>query len=166
MVFRYAGGGIGPGGGPVISDPIGRILAVDYTVKAIERRDDSVVSVASLLSVVTSKGVPSVPIRSCHADQIGADNLMRMCAPGWSPVVTEPLGEWELRPVSPTTRHSPRSWISTTVGDFPLAPGSSSARMVTEFPPTQAGRSWRACPMGNLAGVTDGRCACRNRRRW
>ena len=163
MVLRYAGGGIGPGGGPVISDLIGRILAVDDTVVAIERSDGLVVSVASLLSVVTSKVVPSVPIRSCNADQIGADNLMRICRRGWPAVATEPLGEWELRPVSPaeptrsrytaipvapTTRHSLRSWISTTAGDFPLAPRSSSARMVNEFPPTQAGRSWRACPMG------------------
>lgn len=101
IVVRYAVGGIGPGGGPVMDDLIGRILAADDTVVAIERRDAPVVSVASLLSVVTSKVVPSVPIRSRNTDQISAENLMRICTHGRPPVVLAPLGEWELRAVSP-----------------------------------------------------------------
>ena len=96
MVVRYAVGGIGPGGGPVMSDVIGRILAVDDMTVAIERRDGSMVSVA-LDSIVTTKVVPPVPVRSRNAHRVSAENLMRICTRGWPPVVSEPLGEWELR---------------------------------------------------------------------
>ena len=68
MVLRHAGGGIGPGGGPVMSDIIGRILAVDDTVVTIERRDGSVVSVGESAIgriVVTGEG-PASAVSSPH----------------------------------------------------------------------------------------------------
>ena len=73
MVLRHAGGGIGPGGGPVMSDIIGRILAVDDTVVTIERRDGSVVSVGESAIgriVVTGEG-PASAVSSPHPRPAG-----------------------------------------------------------------------------------------------
>ena len=128
MVVRYAVGGIGSGGGPLMSDVIGRILAVDDTAVAIERRDGSVVSVA-LDSIVITKVVPSLPTRSRNAHRISAENLMRICTRGWPPVVSEPLGEWELRAAGGFTGRA----NSVAVHGDPGCPDDQALAAVVEF---------------------------------
>ena len=164
MVVRYAVGGIGPTGGPVMSDVIGRILAVDDTAVAIERRDGSMVSVA-LDSIVTSKVVPSVPTRSRNAHRISAENLMRICTRGWPPVISEPLGEWELRAAGGFTGRA----NSVAVHGDPGCPDDEALAAVVEFYRSQrlparaqvvVGSPWERVFLDAgwavLAGVPDG----------
>ncbi|MEO6470493.1 MAG: GNAT family N-acetyltransferase [Aeromicrobium sp.] len=96
MTIRYVVGGRGPSGGPAMTDVVGRVLAVSGTEITLERRDGSPV-VVTLTDVVAAKVVPAAPARSRGAMAISADNLTRITSRGWPAVVSEPLGEWELR---------------------------------------------------------------------
>lgn len=96
MVVRYVVAGYGPSGGPAMTDVVGRVLAVDDLQVTVERRDGST-AVVDLLDVVAAKVVPPSPVRSRRAQSISADDLTRITSRGWPAVVSEPLGEWELR---------------------------------------------------------------------
>jgi ribosomal protein S18 acetylase RimI-like enzyme len=96
MVLRYVVAGQGASGGPALTDVVGRVLAVDEKLVTVQRRDGTTVAV-TLADVVAAKVVPPSPVRSRRAQSISADNLTRITSRGWPAVVSEPLGEWELR---------------------------------------------------------------------
>ena len=50
-----------------------------------------------LADVVTWKAVPDRPRRTRPASSFSVDELSRITSRGWPAVVSEPLGEWELR---------------------------------------------------------------------
>jgi GNAT superfamily N-acetyltransferase len=96
IVVRYAVGGIGPSGGPAMSDVIGRVRAVDQTAVTLERRD-GLTQVVALADVVTWKPVPDRPLRRRKAIDINPAELTRITSRGWPAIESMPLGEWELR---------------------------------------------------------------------
>lgn len=96
VVIRYAVGDRGPGGRPLLSDIIGRVVAVEDGSVTLEKRDGAL-AVVERTSIVTTKVVPRTPKRTRSAHRISAENLTRICTRGWPPVASEPLGEWLLR---------------------------------------------------------------------
>ena len=96
VVVRLRVGGSGPSGGPAMTDVVGRLVEVTHTDATIERRDGSLARVP-LDDVVTWKVVPDRPRRTRPASSFSADELSRITSRGWPAVVSEPLGEWELR---------------------------------------------------------------------
>lgn len=96
MVVRYVVAGFGPSGGQAMTDVVGRVLALDEEKVTVEKRDGSTVNV-DLAAIVAAKIVPPSPVRSRRAQAISADNLTRITSRGWPAVVSEELGEWELR---------------------------------------------------------------------
>jgi ribosomal protein S18 acetylase RimI-like enzyme len=96
VVVRHAVGGRGPSGGPAMTDVVGRLVELTNDEATIERRDGSLARVP-LSDVVTWKAVPDRPRRTRTASSFSADELSRITSRGWPAVVSEPLGEWELR---------------------------------------------------------------------
>ncbi|MGI9086065.1 MAG: GNAT family N-acetyltransferase [Aeromicrobium sp.] len=96
VVVRHVVAGRGPSGGPAMTDVVGRLTELTEETACIERRDGSLVRVP-LADVVTWKVVPDRPVRSRRALTFDADELTRIMSRGWPAVVSEPLGEWELR---------------------------------------------------------------------
>jgi len=96
VVVRYVVPGRGPSGGPAMTDVVGRLVEVDEDAASIERRDGSLARVP-LADVVTWKVVPDRPRRTRPASLFSVDELSRITSRGWPAVVSEPLGEWELR---------------------------------------------------------------------
>ncbi|CAN5210203.1 GNAT family N-acetyltransferase [soil metagenome] len=78
------------------TDVIGRLLAYESGALRVERRDGSPVDVP-LDRVLHSKVVPARPTRSRRAEVIDPEVLMRITSRGWPAVISEPLGDWELR---------------------------------------------------------------------
>jgi N-acetylglutamate synthase len=96
LVVRYVVAGRGPSGGPAMTDVLGRLVEVDEAEASIERRDGSVARVP-LADVVTWKVVPDRPRRTRPASLFTVDEVSRITSRGWPAVVSELLGEWELR---------------------------------------------------------------------
>ena len=96
VVVRYVVPGRGPSGGPAMTDVVGRLVEVDEDAASVERRDGSLARVP-LADVVTWKVVPDRPRRTRPASLFSDDELTRITSRGWPAVVSEPLGEWELR---------------------------------------------------------------------
>jgi N-acetylglutamate synthase len=96
VVVRHLVGGSGPSGGPAMTDVVGRLIEVTQDEATVERRDGSLARVP-LSDVVTWKVVPDRPRRTRPASSFSADELSRITSRGWPAVVSEPLGEWELR---------------------------------------------------------------------
>jgi len=96
VVVRYVIAGRGPSGGPAMTDALGRLVEVDDVEASIERRDGSLARVP-LADVVTWKVVPDRPKRTRPASLFSVDEVSRITSRGWPAVVSEPLGEWELR---------------------------------------------------------------------
>ncbi len=96
VVVRYAVGGTGPGGGPAMTDVVGRLLALGPAAARVERRDGTAVDVP-LGAVVAAKTVPVRPLRRRGASAIDAEELTRITSRGWPAVESVPLGDWELR---------------------------------------------------------------------
>ena len=96
IVVRHTVDGRGPSGGPAMTDVVGRLIEVTESEASIERRDGSLARVP-LADVVTWKVVPDRPRRTRPASAFSADELSRITSRGWPAVVSEPLGEWELR---------------------------------------------------------------------
>ena len=128
MVIRYVVAGQGPTGGPAMSDVVGRVLSVGDGRVTVERRDGSPVVVA-LTDVVAAKVVPPSPVRSRRALAISADNLTRITSRGWPAVVSEPLGEWELRASNGFTG---RANSAAVTGD-PGVPDAEAIAAVVDF---------------------------------
>lgn len=96
VVIRFVVPGRGPSGGPAMTDVVGRLVEVDQEAASVERRDGSLARVP-LADVVTWKVVPDRPRRTRPAASFSDDELTRITSRGWPAVVSEPLGEWELR---------------------------------------------------------------------
>jgi len=96
VVVRYTTGGRGPSGGPEMTDVVGRVLSSDADSVTLERRDGTTVLVDRAL-IVTWKPVPDQPLRRRRAADASVDDLAGITAQGWPAVVSQPLGEWELR---------------------------------------------------------------------
>ncbi|MGZ5367347.1 GNAT family N-acetyltransferase [Aeromicrobium sp.] len=128
MIVRYVVSGQGSSGGPLLTDVIGRVLAVGDGRARVERRDGTVVDIV-LADVVVAKVVPLSPVRSRRALSISDDNLTRITSLGWPAVVSEPLGEWELRAANGFTGRA----NSVAVHGDPGMPGSEAIAAVKEF---------------------------------
>lgn len=128
MVIRYVVAGQGPSGGPAMTDVVGRILAVGDGQVTVERRDGSPV-VVDIADVVAAKVVPPSPVRSRRAQAISADNLTRITSRGWPAIVSEPLGEWELRASNGFTGRA----NSVAVTGDPGVPGAEAIAAVVAF---------------------------------
>ncbi|TCI98871.1 GNAT family N-acetyltransferase [Aeromicrobium sp. IC_218] len=96
VVVRHRVGGTGPGGGPAMTDVVGRLLALDEATARVERRDGTAVDVP-LASVVAAKTVPQRPLRRRGAAATDAEELTRITSRGWPATESVPLGGWELR---------------------------------------------------------------------
>ena len=96
IVVRHETGGVGPTGGPQMTDVVGHVLAVDDGVVTIELRDGSARSV-ELSTVVTWKRVPDRPVRRRRAVAVDPDELTRITSRGWPAIESVALGDWELR---------------------------------------------------------------------
>ena len=96
VVVRHRVGGSGPSGGPAMTDVVGRLVEITQDEAMIERRDGRLARVP-LADVVTWKVVPDRPRRTRPASSFSADELTRITSRGWPAVVSEPLGDWELR---------------------------------------------------------------------
>jgi N-acetylglutamate synthase len=96
VVVRFVVPGRGPSGGPAMTDVVGRLVEVDEDAASVERRDGTLARVP-LADVVTWKVVPDRPRRTRPASLFSDDELTRITSRGWPAVVSEPLGEWELR---------------------------------------------------------------------
>src|SRR4051794_12033458 len=96
IVVRHETGGLGPTGGPEMTDVIGHLRAVDPTSVTIEQRDGSH-RVIALDSVVTWKPVPPRPVRRRRATAVDPEELTHITSRGWPATTSVLLGEWELR---------------------------------------------------------------------
>jgi ribosomal protein S18 acetylase RimI-like enzyme len=96
IVVRHETGGVGPTGGPEMTDVVGHVLAVDDTSVTIEQRDGRA-RVVDLATVVTWKPVPDRPTRRRRAVAVDPDELTRITSRGWPAIESVALGEWELR---------------------------------------------------------------------
>lgn len=96
IVVRHETGGVGPSGGPELTDVVGRVRAVDGQSVTIEQRDGSLRAV-DLAAVVTWKPVPDRPLRRRRAVAVDPEELMRITSLGWPAIESVPLGDWELR---------------------------------------------------------------------
>lgn len=96
VVVRHLVGGTGPGGGPAMTDVVGRLLALDEATARVERRDGTAVDVP-LATVVAAKTVPQRPLRRRGAAAVDAEELTRITSRGWPAPESIPLGGWELR---------------------------------------------------------------------
>ncbi len=96
IMVRYAVGGRGPSGGPAMTDVVGRLIELTEDEACVERRDGTLARVG-LADIVTWKVVPDRPRRTRRTSSFSADELSRITSRGWPAVVSEPLGEWELR---------------------------------------------------------------------
>lgn len=96
IVVRHETGGVGPTGGPEMTDVVGRVLEIGAGSVTIETRDGRP-HVVALGSVVTWRPVPDRPLRRRRALDVDAEELTRITSRGWPAIESVPLGEWELR---------------------------------------------------------------------
>ncbi len=96
IVVRSLIGGVGPTGGPAMTDTVGRVVSADAESMVVERRDGTVHEV-SLAEVVTWKRVPDRPLRRRRAIDVGVGDLTGITSRGWPPIESQMLGQWELR---------------------------------------------------------------------
>jgi ribosomal protein S18 acetylase RimI-like enzyme len=96
IVVRHETGGVGPTGGPQMTDVIGHVLAVDAGSVTIEQRDGRA-RIVDLSTVATWKVVPDRPTRRRRAVAVDPDELTRITSLGWPAIESRHLGEWELR---------------------------------------------------------------------
>ena len=96
VVVRRVVPGRGASGGPAMTDVVGRLVEVTEDEACIERRDGALARVP-LADVVTWKIVPDRPRRTRPASSFRPDELSRITSRGWPAIVSQPLGEWELR---------------------------------------------------------------------
>lgn len=96
IVVRHVVDGRGPSGGPAMTDVVGRLVELSEDEACVERRDGSL-ALVTLADIVTWRVVPDRPLRSRRATSFDPDDLTRITSRGWPAVVSEPLGEWELR---------------------------------------------------------------------
>ncbi|MCL3817971.1 GNAT family N-acetyltransferase [Aeromicrobium wangtongii] len=96
IVVRHETGGVGPSGGPEMTDVIGHVLSVHDDTVTVELRDGRTADIA-VATIVTWKRVPDRPVRRRRAVAVDAEELTRITSRGWPAIESAPLGEWELR---------------------------------------------------------------------
>ena len=128
IVVRHETGGVGPTGGPQMTDVIGHVLAVDASSVTIEQRDGRT-RVVELATVVTWKTVPDRPTRRRRAVAVDPDELTRITSLGWPATDSRHLGEWELRSAG---RFTGRANSVATTGS-PGLPLDEALTHVVEF---------------------------------
>jgi ribosomal protein S18 acetylase RimI-like enzyme len=96
IVVRHETGGVGPTGGPEMSDVVGRVLELGDDSVTIETRDGRP-HVVPLGSVVAWRPVPDRPLRRRRALDVDPEELTRITSRGWPAIESVPLGDWELR---------------------------------------------------------------------
>jgi len=111
-----------------MTDVVGRVLTVDDGHVTVERRDGSP-NVIALADIVAAKVVPPSPVRSRRALAISADNLTRITSRGWPAILSEQLGDWELRAANGFTGRA----NSVAVHGDPGLPAAEAIAAVEEF---------------------------------
>lgn len=96
IVVRHETGGVGPSGGPEMTDVIGHVRAVDSATVTIEHRDGRLITV-DLTTVVSWKQVPEHAPRRPRAVSVTAERLTQITSLGWPAIESVRLGDWELR---------------------------------------------------------------------
>src|SRR4051812_3981757 len=96
IVVRHETGGVGPSGGPEMTDVIGHVRSVDDRTATIETRDGRL-RVVELSTIVSWKPVPARPLRRSRASSVDAEELTRITSRGWPATESVALGDWELR---------------------------------------------------------------------
>ncbi|MET8180470.1 GNAT family N-acetyltransferase [Streptomyces sp. NPDC005336] len=109
------------------TDVVGVLTSWTEETLSITRRTGEVVEIAEA-SLVAGKVVPAAPARR-RGPAASARELDRVAARGWPPVVSEPLGEWELRASGGFTR---RANSVLPLGD-PGMPLDDALRRVTAW---------------------------------
>lgn len=128
IVVRHVVAGRGPSGGPAMTDVVGRLMELSEDTASIERRDGTLAHVP-LASIVTWKLVPDRPRRRRPAASFSADELSRITSRGWPAIVSEPLGEWELRASAGFTGRA----CSVAANGDPGMPFDDAVAAVEEF---------------------------------
>lgn len=128
IVVRHETGGVGPSGGPEMTDVIGHVTAVDGASVTLALRDGRAADVA-LTSIVTWKPVPDRPLRRSRAVSVDAEELTRITSRGWPAIESAALGEWELRA---SGRFTGRANSVAAVGS-PGVPFDAASREVEAF---------------------------------
>jgi len=105
VTIRSLTGEIGLTGRPQATDAIGRLVAVQDDRLTVERRDGSHVEI-DRAQVVAARLLPDRPLRPRRAVDVSADDLTRIASRCWPAVVTQPLGDWELRASGGFTRRA------------------------------------------------------------
>lgn len=96
LTVRHRVPGVGPSGGPALTDVVGRLREVGADHLLLERRDGSHARVPRA-DVVAARVVPDRPRRPRRATAVTAEDLTRISSRGWPAPESVPLGEWELR---------------------------------------------------------------------
>jgi ribosomal protein S18 acetylase RimI-like enzyme len=90
--------------GRKFTDTVGVLTSWDSGVLLITRKDGETVRIEES-ALVAGKVVPSAPARR-RGPAASYEELARVAARGWRPVVSERLGEWELRYAAGFTRRA------------------------------------------------------------
>ncbi|MET0930116.1 MAG: GNAT family N-acetyltransferase [Aeromicrobium sp.] len=128
IVVRHETGGVGPTGGPEMTDVIGHVRSVDDTAVTVELRDGRT-RVVALDTIVTWKPVPPRPVRRRRAVAVDPEELTRITSRGWPAIESVPLGEWELRAAGRFTGRA----NSVAVTGSPGLPFADAEAAVQEF---------------------------------
>ncbi|MCW2841248.1 MAG: family N-acetyltransferase [Aeromicrobium sp.] len=128
IVVRHETGGIGPTGGPEMTDVVGHVRGVDDASVRVELRDGST-RVVDRSSIVTWKPVPPRPLRRRRARSVDAEELTRITSRGWPAAESAPLGDWELRAAGRFTGRA----NSVAVTGSPGMPFDEATARVREF---------------------------------
>ncbi|WP_185973224.1 GNAT family N-acetyltransferase [Aeromicrobium piscarium] len=128
LSVRSLTGGQGPSGGPEATDTIGVLVAVEADSVVLERRDGSRTKLRTD-RIVAARIVPLRPRRRQPAVAIDADALTRITSRGWPAVVSEPLGDWELRAAGGFTGRA----NSAAVHGDPGVPFAEATARVIDF---------------------------------
>ncbi|WP_170931181.1 GNAT family N-acetyltransferase [Aeromicrobium sp. PE09-221] len=128
LSVRSLTGGRGPSGGPEATDTIGVLVAVDADSVVLERRDGHRIRLITD-RIVAARTVPLRPRRRQPATAIDAEELTRITSRGWPAVVSESLGDWELRVAGGFTGRA----NSAAVHGDPGVPFPEAAARVIDF---------------------------------
>lgn len=128
IVVRHETGGVGPSGGPEMTDVIGHVRTVAEGAVTIELRDGQMRTV-DLRTVTSWKPVPDRPVRRRRAVSVDPEELTRITSRGWPATESVPLGEWELRSAS---RFTGRANSVATTGS-PGVPFEEALERVVAF---------------------------------
>lgn len=102
LVVRIRTGGIGPSGGPEMTDVVGTLEAIQPALSREGqsweiRRKNGELAAVSQTDVVTVKRLAPTPTRLRRASDISIAELEAIAAQGWQPLESSKYGSWLLR---------------------------------------------------------------------